>query len=842
MNPRQATVWILAAMLSGSLAACGGGGGGATVLAGTGGSYRVTGTVAYGHPVTGQTIDATDSTGRLCASAVTASDGSYAMDTSDCAPGSAALAVRAYATPGGAPLLAVAVPAHSSSVIDGVYNIDPLTTALAYDAAGLLASATPPADSAQVLALLPRIHATQYLQARADILTASLLQALGSYGVSTSGFDPGSSPFVADGQQLDGFFDAYPLSAPAAGTVSLRAASASGPVVQVALPTRSGSPSTVTSVTSYSIGGSVSGLSGGTLRLLLNGANALSIGANGNFRFPEPVGSTYSVTVGGQPTGQTCTVSHGSGAGITGNVSNVGVLCSASTYSIGGTVSGLAVGAQLTLDDNGTDATTISANGTFRFSAPIAYASGYAVTVAAQPTGQTCTVANASASGVTAAVTNVGVTCSTTTYSIGGTLSGLAGGAQVTLDDNGADPTTLNANGTFRFSTPVAYGAGYSVTVATQPTGQICQVNSGSGSVAGADVGSVSVSCTSTNPLYVYLPDYDNAQILGYRIDTATGSFAPLPGSPFPAGRQDRWITVDASGTYAFSSNLSDNTLSAYSIDHATGALTQLAGSPYAVGSAPESVTLNPAGTLAFVPNGNSASLSVFSIDRASGALTPVPGSPFATGPTPTKVAINPTGTLAFVADQGGSEISVYGIDATTGALTEVSGSPFPNGPNTPRGITTDPLGTHLYVTNGQCNVTGYDIDPATGALTPISGSPFSLPGGCNQNQGMNTTFSASGNFAYVSSGQNSPVYSFSVDQTSGALTVLPGAVPDMAAGGGSVFATLDPSGNLLFEADYINIAIAVRKPDPVTGVLNDVYSCFYCTGARPYDLAIVKP
>ena len=842
MTPRTRLAWAIAAAGTLCLAACGGGGG-ATSLAGSSATYSVNGTVAYGHPVAGRSIEAVDSTGAVCARALTGTDGAYSMDTTSCAPGSAALTVVGYATPAGAPLMALAVPAAGASVIAGVVNIDPLTTVLAYDAVGLVPSAAAPADSADVLGLLARVTSTQYLQARADILTAPLLQALAANGVSTTGFDPTSTNFLANGVGLDAFFDGYPLTAPGGASVQLMAPASAGPLVKVTLPASSGTPSTVSSVSSYSVGGSVSGLTGGSLSLQLNGGPAFVLSANGAFTFPTQVSSTYTVTVGSQPVGQTCTVSNGTGAGVTANVTNLSVNCSANTYTIGGSVSGLAGGAQLTLQDNGADPTVVNANGSFSFATPVAYGGGYSVTVASQPTGQTCTVSNASGTGVSSNVTNLSVTCATDTYTIGGTVTGLASGTQLTLDDNGADPTTVTANGSFSFATPVAYGGSYSVTVGTQPSGQTCTVGGGSGSAVHADVSSVSVSCVSAgNPLYVYVPDYNNAQVLGYKVDTVLRTVSSIPGSPFAAGAQDRWITVDSSGTYAFVSSQDTNSLFVYGVNHATGALTQLPGSPYTVGTTPTSVTLNPAGTLAFVPNANSATVSVFSIDRSTGALTPVPGSPFATGSIPTKVAVNPTGTFAFVGDQNGTEISVYAIDATTGTLTEVSGSPFANGGNQPMGITTDPSGTHLYATNAQCNVTGFDIDSSTGALTPIAGSPFAISSGCNNGAGMNTTFNGAGTLAFVSSGQGYALLTYSVDSGSGALTPLAGASPDMVGGGGSVFSTLDPSGTLLFEADYINIVVGIKQIDNVTGALTGVGPNPFSVGARPYDIAIVKP
>ena len=83
----------------------------------------------------------------------------------------------------------------------------------------------------------------------------------------------------------------------------------------------------------------------------------------------------------------------------------------------------------------------------------------------------------------------------TATYSIGGTLSGLAAGATVSLNDNGTDPLTLAADGSFTFLTALSSGSAYSVTVAQQPAGQTCTIIDASGTVGSANISNVAVTC-----------------------------------------------------------------------------------------------------------------------------------------------------------------------------------------------------------------------------------------------------------------------------------------------------------------------------------------------------------
>ena len=252
----------------------------------------------------------------------------------------------------------------------------------------------------------------------------------------------------------------------------------------------------------YMIGGTISGLAG-TVVLQNNAGDDLSVTANGSFAFAIPVlsGGNYAVTVLANPAtpSQTCTVTNASGSVDDANVTSVTVTCTTNTYKIGGTLSGLASGESVVLRNNGGDDLTLSANGSFAFTTPIASGSMYEVTILTNPTtpiAQTCTATNDSGIVGSADVTGVVVTCTTNQYTVGGTVVGLTGSGLV-LRNNGGNDLAISANGSFTFTASVASGTGYAVTVLTQPTGQICSVTNASGTIAGADVTNVSVSCVA---------------------------------------------------------------------------------------------------------------------------------------------------------------------------------------------------------------------------------------------------------------------------------------------------------------------------------------------------------
>jgi hypothetical protein len=113
------------------------------------------------------------------------------------------------------------------------------------------------------------------------------------------------------------------------------------------------------------------------------------------------------------------------------------------------------------------------------------------------PSGQSCSVAGGTGTIAGANVTNVSVNCVANTYTVGGTVSGLSG--TLVLQNNGANNLTIAVNGPFTFSTALANASPYKVTVLTQPSGQTCTVSNGVGTVSGASVTNVGVTC-SNNP------------------------------------------------------------------------------------------------------------------------------------------------------------------------------------------------------------------------------------------------------------------------------------------------------------------------------------------------------
>jgi Galactose oxidase, central domain len=234
----------------------------------------------------------------------------------------------------------------------------------------------------------------------------------------------------------------------------------------------------------FTIGGQVNQLQGSGLVLQDNLGNGvvdrLTITGNGSFTFATPVATNgaYAVTVLTQPSNptQTCVVTNGTG-NASNNVGNIVVTCSVGTIPIGGSVVGLD-GTGLTLLDNGGDSLVITANGNFTFPSLLASGTTYTVTIGAQPTGpsQTCAVTNGTGSAAAPAITNVQVVCPPVFEPIGGQVVGLSlltgQTSQMVLTNNSGDNLPVAGNGPFTFTTQIAYGSNYDVSVIVAP-GQI---------------------------------------------------------------------------------------------------------------------------------------------------------------------------------------------------------------------------------------------------------------------------------------------------------------------------------------------------------------------------------
>ena len=257
--------------------------------------------------------------------------------------------------------------------------------------------------------------------------------------------------------------------------------------------------------------GLVYGLSAGeTLTVLNNGVIKQSNVINGihAFSIGMLVGDHYNITFIA-PASKSCSIIDINNGIAPNSDFTIDVTCSVKQISLSGTVSGLASGKQVSLDNkDGFGFANISGNESFTLSSTIDYGSSYHVVVSTQPSGQACAVTNGS--GVANGnVTNIQVACGAG-HTLGGIIVGLgADSFGVTLqEENSGDESDLDEDGNFLFGDDMGdgttdylfpTGASYNITVFQQPDDRTCSVVNGSGTVGTGNVTSIEVICGSGN-------------------------------------------------------------------------------------------------------------------------------------------------------------------------------------------------------------------------------------------------------------------------------------------------------------------------------------------------------
>ena len=109
-----------------------------------------------------------------------------------------------------------------------------------------------------------------------------------------------------------------------------------------------------------------------------------------------------------------------------------------------------------------------------------------------------CSVSAVTGQGTGPASNTVSANFTTDPFTIGGHVSGLSGTGLV-LRNNFDDDLEISADGSFTFATALYDGSTYSVTILTASPNQTCSITNSNGTVSGADVVDVMVTCFKTN-------------------------------------------------------------------------------------------------------------------------------------------------------------------------------------------------------------------------------------------------------------------------------------------------------------------------------------------------------
>jgi 6-phosphogluconolactonase (cycloisomerase 2 family) len=546
-----------------------------------------------------------------------------------------------------------------------------------------------------------------------------------------------------------------------------------GPVAFLALLTAGCGGGGGSDPATYTVGGTVTGLSGSGLVLQNSGGNDQPISASGSFTFstPLPSGTSYSITVKSSPSSpaQGCLIANGTGTVTSANITNVSVSCQ-DGFTVSGTVSGLA-GSGLglaTCAPGGpreavitcTYRSPVAADGTFSFDAvfPPSYQGWVAITH--QPTSPTqhCAINSADVP----ASTGTGFTVACTGYAY------VTNSADNTLSAYSVGPATgaLKSLGS-----PVATGSSPFATVGVE-----------------FNESKIIHNITHDDFRYVYVVNQGSNDVSGFAVDSSTGALSAItsstfPGSPWAVGTGPQAMAAFVPAQALYIANTGSDDLTVFGIDPGSGALNS--PSTYPTGKGPTSLAIHPSGFLYIANHGGSNDISGYELN----SMSPLPGSPFPAGGNPLSLAIGAGGKFLYSANPNTrharntpSTLSGFSIDPSTGTLSPLSGSPFAI--LVQNYIATDHTGAYLYVTSGD-GIVGYAIDQNTGALTALAGFPVAT----------NVPFDAyaisidsTNQFLYVTNDPDATVKGFRLDASTGALTAM--AAPFPAGNGPQFIAT----------------------------------------------------
>jgi 6-phosphogluconolactonase len=267
--------------------------------------------------------------------------------------------------------------------------------------------------------------------------------------------------------------------------------------------------------------------------------------------------------------------------------------------------------------------------------------------------------------------------------------------------------------------------------------------------------------------------------------------------------------------------------VAAFAIDAATGKLTLLNQQPSA-GAAPCHIVVDKEGKNVLVANYSGGSVAVLPI-AADGKLAE-PSSVIQhqgssvnkgrqSGPHAHSINLDSANRFAFAADLGLDKVLIYQYDADKGKLTPHT-TPFAAVPpgSGPRHFAFHPSGRFAYVINEMlCTVTAFSHDSGEGALKEvqtITTLPVELKGGYSTAE---VQVHPSGKFLYGSNRGHNSIAIFSIDSTTGKLTVV-GHEPTQGSTPRNF--GIDPTGAYLLAANQGSGNVVVFRIDPETGRL----------------------
>ncbi|MCB1325222.1 MAG: beta-propeller fold lactonase family protein [Spirochaetales bacterium] len=274
-----------------------------------------------------------------------------------------------------------------------------------------------------------------------------------------------------------------------------------------------------------------------------------------------------------------------------------------------------------------------------------------------------------------------------------------------------------------------------------------------------------------------YLPPPNNVR--SYTINAYTGTLAPTSSPLASANNNPTYVDFHPNAQFVYVVNYSSLDVSAFVIDQNTGNLSKIGdfATSCACGNLSQ-LRVTPNGKFLYVAgNGGPETITGFSIDQNTGALALIGNTSVGiTGMD--AVLVDPTSSYVYAVSSGGT-LPGYRIDPNSGALTALSGSPFAGVANNFRGAM-HPSGKFLYTVNILGAQLAWHSIAADGSLSASTTLGF----GTNLQY---VTIDPTGAFGFINDGTAPSIFQFSIDQATGAASLVSGTPLTLGAVVGSV-------------------------------------------------------
>jgi 6-phosphogluconolactonase (cycloisomerase 2 family) len=406
-----------------------------------------------------------------------------------------------------------------------------------------------------------------------------------------------------------------------------------------------------TAVGGFTVGGSVSGLSGAGLELQNGNREILAVPANSStfvFTTPQIAGSSFFVRVRTQPAGANCLVANNSGT-VSGNVTSIAVTCTPTQSNTAGFA--------IVANSNSNNFSLYSIQQLSGRLTPLGTTTSGSLptAVAIAPNGIYTYVANGNGNSISAyRVVDPGA----------GSFQAIAAGS-VSVPS----PTALAiepVQGRFLWST--SFGSPTTVkTFAINPTtGALTATDSVATDFAPRTI------AAHPNGRFVYVAGQaTNAAIAMYQVNATTGaltSIGSLSNITRPGISQSLAIAPSGQRAYVMDSL---GTIARLTVNSTTGQMALSGFTPVNGASNGFSLVVHPTEKFLFATSSNvfGSSVHVYSIDATTGNLT-ILSTTTATPTSTSTLAINRGGDSLYVTNLTANTVTLFRVDSATGALT----------------------------------------------------------------------------------------------------------------------------------------------------------------------------